>query len=769
MSETYETTPMEVIKICPGSFLLKVPEAGVSWLFNAWPDITKYLIQQQREINGVVYPDLRMQTSKGISCNLIEFPLLHAMFNQGMFFRNKKPCLIGTEHQLTLASESFRRGLYGFNSAEELVDCDLSAAEIDELMCEIKGLSLNGIQPIDELLELVPLVPLQELPSELDATCYNGVQIWKEDLNVFSIEYQGHRVSIDCTLAVGEEYWPPLKIDVKNVPYKLFQIIDTGEEDGFSTKSCMHTVIQWRDRIICVDLPMNASYLLGKVSISKTEVDAVIFTHNHDDHIGDFSLLLQMDRKLTIFCPRVIWRAILLKASAVFDMSVDELAEYFDYVPIVYGEEYDYAGLRILAHPSIHSVPCAIYRIRGIVNGEWKTYGHMSDILNFQRCQKLLQEGHLTTRRLADYKKFVMEPAAVKKIDVGARDGTEDFSVHGSWRDFIEDKSEHIVLAHTSADALDERAKVQVGQFAVAGSARDMGERGIHTYHDQYRERALSYLADYLFSLLETRLEDGDLGRHRLRSYLRILADNEIRVIQPYTPFLKEGGEPTFVDVVISGAGSLWDDRDGELTRVATVQAGDVIGDMGILLKMPRTATIRSDTYMHLLRIPAMLFEEVAVALGITDKDNGQSEGVIEKVWRHRKIVQHSGIFGAEVPFYLQNKVAQRADEVCLQKGDVLLGAAGERSLFISDDCDAFAVEVDSYAIDAGPYPVFGEAAFTTGEQEAYRVVARRRTIALRLDPEEFPWIGGVPLFKLRLRQLAEERAIQVQRARRSG
>ena len=71
----------------------------------------------------------------------------------------------------------------------------------------------------------------------------------------------------------------------------------------------------------------------------------------------------------------------------------------------------------------------------------------------------------------------------MKKIDVGARDGTEDFAVHGSWRDFVDDESEHIVvLAHTSADALDERATVQVGQFAVAGSARDMGERGIHTY-----------------------------------------------------------------------------------------------------------------------------------------------------------------------------------------------------------------------------------------------------------------------------------------------
>ena len=715
MSKTHGITPLEVIEICPGSFLLKAPEAGVSLLFNAWPDITKYLIQQQHEINGVVYPDLRMQTSKGISYNLIEFPLLHAMFNQGMVFRNEKPCIIGTEHQLALASESIRRGLYGFYSAGELADCGLSAAEIDEVVREIEGLSLNGIQPVDELLELVPLVPLQELPSEFDATSYNGVRIWKEDFNVFGIEYQGHRVSIDCTLPAGEEYRPPLNIDVKNVPYRLFQIIDTGEEDGFSTKSCMHTVIQWRDRVICVDLPMNVSYLLGKVSISKTEVDAVIFTHNHDDHIGDFSLLLQMDRKLTIFCPRVIWRAILLKASAVFDMSVDELAEYFDYVPIVYGEEYDYAGLRILAHPSIHSVPCAIYRIRGIVDGKWKTYAHMSDILNFQRCQTLVREGYLTTHRLAEYKKFVMDPAAVKKIDVGARDGTEDFSVHGSWRDFIEDESEHIVLAHTSADALDERAKVQVGQFAVAGSARDMGDRGIHTYQDRYRERALSYLADYLFSLLETQLEDGDLGRHRLRSYLRILADNEIRIIQPYTPFLKKGGQSTFVDVVISGAGSLWDDRNGELVRIATVQAGDVFGDMGVLLKVPRAATVRSDTYMHLLRIPEMLFREIAVCLGIADKESGQGEAVIEKVWRHREIVQDSGVFGAEVPLYLQNKIAQRAEIVCLQKGDALLGAAGERPLFISDDYEAFAVEVDGHAINAGPYPVFGETAFTTG------------------------------------------------------
>ena len=769
MVESHDSAPIEVIKICPGAFLLRVPEAGVSWLFNAWPDITKYLIQQQLDINGVVYPDLRMQTAKGISCNLIEFPLLHAMFNLGMIFRGRKPCLVGTERQLKLASESFRRGLYGYYETAEMEGCDLSAPEIEVMMREIEGLSLNGIQPIEDLIDLVPLKPLEELPTPGEATVHCGMKIWKESLNVFGIEYQGHKVSIDCKVGPGEDYHPPLEIDVKNVPYKLFQIIDTGEEDGFSTKSCMHTVIQWRDRIICIDLPMNVSYMLGKVGISKTEIDAVIFTHNHDDHIGDFSLLLQMDRKVTILCPRIIWKSILLKASAVFDMSVEELAEYFDYVPIVYGEECDYAGLRILAHPSVHSVPCAIYLIRGIVGGEWKIYGHMSDILNFQRCQKLVQSGYLTERRLAEYKKFVLTAAAVKKIDVGTRAGTEDFAVHGSWRDFIEDESEHIVLAHTSADALDERATVQVGQFAVVGSARDMGQREIHTYQDKYRERALRYLADYLFWLLETRLEDGEIGRHRVRSYLRILADNEIRVIQPYTPFLKEGGQPAFVDVVISGSGSIWDERDGELKRISTVQAGDVIGDMGVLLKVPRTATIRSDTYMYVLRIPAMLFWEIALSLGIVDETSGQGETVLEKIWRRREIVQQSNVFGAEVPVYLQNRIAQRAAEIRLEKGRSLFDSVGEQALFISDDVDAFTAEVDGKSIEAGPYPVYGEGFFTTGEEEIYRVLARRGTLVLHLAEEEFGWIAEVPLFKLRLRQLAEERAIHVQRAKRLG
>ena len=104
-----------------------------------------------------------------------------------------------------------------------------------------------------------------------------------------------------------------------------------------------------------------------------------------------------------------------------------------------------------------------------------------------------------------------------------------------------------------------------------------------------------------------------------------------------------------------------------------------------------------------------------------------------------------------------------------LEKGHSLFDSVGEQALFISDDVDAFTAEVDGKSIEAGPYPVYGEGFFTTGEEEIYRVLARRGTLVLHLAEEEFGWIAEVPLFKLRLRQLAEERAIHVQRAKRLG
>ena len=765
---------MEITRICPACYLLRVPDAGISWVFNAWPDLAKFLIQQELAIDGIVYPDLRMQSDQGISCNLVEFPLLHALFNQGMYFREERPCLVGTKRQLELATESLARGLFGFYNASEMEDCDLTPEEAASLMKEIEGLSFKGLQPIDEIVETVELSPLESVPTPETATDYRGLRIWKEGINLFGVEYEGERRIVDCNLLPGEEYEPPLRIDVKNVPYKLFQIIDTGEEDGFSPKSCMHTVIQWRERVICIDLPMNVPYLLDKVSISRSEIDAVIFTHNHDDHIGEFSMLLQMDKKVTIICPRVIWKSILLKAAAMFDTSIEELGEYFNYVPIRFDEEFDYCGLKITAHPSIHTVPCAVYQIRGVVDREWKVYGHMSDLLNFERCRSLIEDGFLSADRFEAYRDFVLRPMHVKKVDVGAREGTEAVSVHGSWKDFVDDKTEHIVLAHAQPESLDERATVKIGQFAVAGSARNMSERSEHTYGDKYRERALRYLADYFFALVDDRIAAGLVAREQVLSYMRMLADNEILLIQPRTPFLKATGQSSFVDMVIGGKGGVWIEQGDSVVRVAHVNAGEIIGDIGVLKQIPRTATIRADTYMHVLRIPGFMFREAVTALGaFSDRPpEGRMESALEKIWRLREIVQGSWLFGAEVPIYLQNKIAQKADPLPTNAGDAVFEDGNSKGdLFIASTSADVCMTVGGHVVPAELChpPVFGEGCFLNGTPEAYRVESNGDRPLLKLPRHKFEWILDVPIFKLRLRELHARREEFVKRAQRHG
>jgi len=758
------SSSIEIIQICPGSYLLKVAEADIAWVFNPWPDISKYLIRKQLDFNGVVCPDSRVQN--GVSCNLIEFPLLHAMFVQGMIFRGEKPTLVGTEKQIRLGKESFKRGLYGFYDVSEMENCDLSQTEMENLMREIESLAVGGIKEMDELMDFVPLIPLEETPSPKTATNYNGVRIWKEAINVYGVEYKEESAKIDCNLASGESYIPPLDIDTKNIPYASFQIIDTGEEDGFSPKSCLHTIIQWRNKIICIDLPMNSSYLLDKVSLSKNEIDAVIFTHNHDDHIGDISILLQMDKKVTVLCPKIIWKSILLKASNMLDMSIEDLSTYFDYRPILYGEEYDYVGLRILAHPSLHPVPCAIYRIRGIVDQEWKVYGHMSDILNFKRCGKLLEDGSITQERYQAYRDFVLDSAQVKKIDVGARTGTEDVAVHGAWRDFLDDTSEHIVLAHINREHLEEEATVLVGQVAFAGSARNLSGNktsSLRTTHDISRQRSINFLRDYMCNLLEDSFFTDSIREEQLQAYIEILADNEIRSIQPQTPFLKRGEKSDFACMLISGSASVWIEENGSLKQITVAGAGDLIGDIGVLEVKPRNANVRSENYVHALQIPATLFREVAVLFEIYNPNGG---GVLQRIWQNRPIIQASAIFGQNVPFRFQNKVAQYATKVSLDQGQCFFpDNDGTKSIYLGKSPEHFSLRFNDHEVSDIIEPIFGENNLLTHGVIEYQVVANRKTTVLKVElGSNLDWIMDVPLFKLRLTELASRRKIELER-----
>ncbi len=756
---------MILTELCAGSYLLQVEDIGVAWMFNAVPDASKFLIQRKLPINGIVMADSRLQ--HGLCCNLVEFPLLHALFNRGMIFRGEKPQLVGTSHQLRSAQRGFVRSFYGVTSEAEAERCGLSREQARQLMAEIRGLSINGINPASAYLRTLRLRPLESVPDASTASRFRGLRIHKRDVNVFEVSYGGQREVIDCNIRDGYAYKPPLKIDVKNIPLTLFQVIDTGEEDGFSPKSCMHTVIQWRDKIICVDLPMNASYLLEKISVSRFEIDAVVFTHCHDDHIGDFSMLLQVARKVKVICPRIVWHTILHKSAAVLAIPVRELEKNFDFMPIEYGEELNYSGLRIEAHPSIHPVPCAVYRFSAMVRGQWKTYAHMSDILNFKRCEAMVRAGVIDRTRFEEYRSFLLARADIKKVDVGTPNGQEMISVHGHWRDFINDKSEHIVLGHITEEALDPVARVRVGQMAAPGSSRDLSAEFNYSYLDKYVERAIRLLGDYVFNLLQDDVDVGHVDRDQLLDSIRLLSNQEIRLIQPNTPFLKAGEEATHVDLVVSGIASIWLDGDDGVVRLAGVQAGDVIGEMGVLTGGRRNASILAETYLRVLRIPGQLFREELFNLGIVKDDgHGGIKGILPRIWEQRGVLQRYPMLADGVPLFVQNRIAQFATRRTVARGRTICDNR-TRDLIIAVEPDALAVRDDhgsQVAIDTSE-AVFGESGILALRTPKFSVQAQRRTEVLVLSEQRARWLRGIPLMRLRFREHAERRVLRLKRS----
>ena len=226
---------LKVKKICDGSFCVKVPDIGVSWLFNAWPDVIKHVIEKNHEINGMFYTEQTQKTNILPESNFLEFPLLHCLFNMGMIFEGKRPVVIGNESQINRAREAFLRGLYGFQNVEEIVECSIKDEEAEALLIEIEGLGFNGIQDVDDLVHFLPL----KAEKNGISCVYKGLEIASHSPNVFELKFENETLSVDCNLSPQEYYNVPFKLKHDFIEPAEFQIIHTGEADGFSPKhSC---------------------------------------------------------------------------------------------------------------------------------------------------------------------------------------------------------------------------------------------------------------------------------------------------------------------------------------------------------------------------------------------------------------------------------------------------------------------------------------------------------------------------------------------------
>ena len=138
----------------------------------------------------------------------------------------------------------------------------------------------------------------------------------------------------------------------------------------------------------------------------------------------------------------------------------------------------------------------------------------------------------------------------------------------------------------------------------------------------------------------------------------------------------------------------------------------------------------------------------------------------MQRIWQNRPIIQASAIFGQNVPFRFQNKVAQYATKVSLDQGQCFFpDNDGTKSIYLGKSPEHFSLRFNDHEVSDIIEPIFGENNLLTHGVIEYQVVANRKTTVLKVElGSNLDWIMDVPLFKLRLTELASRRKIELER-----
>lgn len=94
------------------------------------------------------------------------------------------------------------------------------------------------------------------------------------------------------------------------------------------------------------------------------------------------------------------------------------------------------------------------------------------------------------------------------------------------------------------------------------------------------------------------------------------------RVYEPGEDIVREGESGDCMYVLQEGSADIYKRHDGELTKVDTMEAGEVFGEAAIIERTVRTATVRAATQARVMTIDRKTFlrrvqEDPALALNI--------------------------------------------------------------------------------------------------------------------------------------------------------
>jgi len=638
------------VKVSKGIYWIEIEEVNLKILCAAPADSVKYLmkmgliVETEREgvkfetgPNAILLSDVLVQN--GDICNAAEFPVLQMLYRQGMIIPNHpnnngtKPMLIGASDQVQSQLNYIYRGNYGLISKEEILDSDIDETVANDIMRLKLKFAFGKIQNADTFLDTCTL-------DEKKIEIKDGVYLRREEINKFELTYKNETIQIDLNLEGTTGYESPYSLNHFNINRDYFSIIHSGQGDGWNTEQpSMSSILIFQGKIFLVDACPNLDKVLVALGIGINEIEGIFHTHAHDDHFNGLATLLKSNKKIKYYSTKLVRNSVSKKLFALLNLEENQFEDYFDVIDLEFDKWNNIDGLEIKPILSPHPVENNIFLFRTVWGNDYKSYGHFADLTSFDVLEPMINENEnepgISELNFEKTKEEYLQNVNIKKIDIGGG------MIHGNAKDFKFDRSDKIVLAHTSNSRYSEEERV-IGSSASFGTVDEL-----ITNHSNFIPKfAKKYLQDLIPSIKENQLT--------------LLLNLKFKTYNPGTILIKESEKNHFIYLLVTGIAETISSK-GHVIR--TLSSGTLMGDISGLLQLTSSETIRSLSYITVLKIPAKLYTRIIYENNVYDLIETQidSKDFLYKTWLFRdeisQVTMNKIVKNVEYKYYKKDHV----------------------------------------------------------------------------------------------------------------
>lgn len=585
---------MEKIEVGNGVWLLNIPEVNLSILCGCPPDVVKLLMKRglinrktmadglwETGPNAVLLSDLSMQGGK--FANLIEFPILHMFYRQGMLIPGHpgntgiKPVVMGLSSQLKAVCEYLFRGTYGLADINEIIESGINTDFAAEIIRVKLLFAFNKIRKSEDILELHAL---DSGESEVRV----GLFVKRIGLNQYVFTYGNETVEINLNLKENERYVSPIQLEFHKIKRDYFSVVHIGEGDGWDpSQPCMSSIVIFQGKIFLIDTGPNILDSLTALGIGVNEVEGIFHTHAHDDHFAGLTSLVRTDHKIKYYATSMVRSSVMKKLTALMSLPEKRFLRSFEVHDLKHNEWNNIEGLEVMPVYSPHPVEDNVLFFRTMWENGYRTYAHLADIASNTTLENMFLKADNRTKLSEKlYRQFTQQinrPVDIKKIDIGGG------MIHGMASDFADDSSKKIVLAHIARELTP--AEKEIGSNASFG----LEDVLIPTQHDYIREQAKFYLTSYF----------PDAKEHDIN----MLLNCPIQTLNMGYIIQKRDVPSESVYLIITGVVEM---VQAEAGQVNMLSPGTLIGESSALGDEASKKTYRARSYINVLVIPPQLY-----------------------------------------------------------------------------------------------------------------------------------------------------------------